>query len=59
MIAEYKYELQDWAVKTFGGRKKAVEHFNKLGDTVTEKTLNNWKNKDSFKERKSEQGDKN
>jgi len=48
MIAEYKYELQDWAVKTFGGRKKAVEHFNKLGDTVTEKTLNNWKNKKSF-----------
>jgi len=59
MIAEYKYQLQEWAVKRFGGRKKAVEHFNKLGDTITEKTLNNWKNKDSLREKKSEQENKN
>ncbi len=45
MIAEYKYELQKWAVKEFGGRKKAIEHFRELGDKVTEKTFNNWKNR--------------
>lgn len=44
MIDEYLYELQKWAVEYFGGRKKAIEHFRKLKDTVNEKTLNNWKN---------------
>lgn len=48
MIADYLYELQDWAVKKFGGRKKAIEHFKNLGDTVTEKTFNDWKNKKSL-----------
>ncbi|MCS6795210.1 MAG: sigma-54 factor interaction domain-containing protein [Raineya sp.] len=49
MIADYLYELQDWAVKKFKGRKKAIEHFRKLGDTVTEKTFNNWKKKNQKK----------
>ena len=49
MITEYKYELQAWAIETFGGRKKAVEHFKKLGEDISEKTLNNWKNKVSQK----------
>lgn len=44
MINQYLYELQKWAVEYFGSRKKAIEHFKKLGDSVTEKTFNNWKN---------------
>lgn len=52
MIANYQYELQDWAVKKFKGRKKAIEHFRRLGDTVTEKTFNDWKNKKSLKGKK-------
>ncbi len=49
MIAGYLFELQDWAVKKFGGRKKAIAHFRSLRDTITEKTLNDWKNKKSIK----------
>jgi transcriptional regulator with AAA-type ATPase domain len=45
MIADYLFELQDWAVKKFKGRKSAIEHFKSKGDTITEKTFNNWKNK--------------
>ncbi len=45
MIAEYKYELQKWAVDKFNGRKNAIEHFRSLGDSVCPKTFNNWKNK--------------
>lgn len=48
MIAEYKYELQEWAVKTFGGRKNAIQHFKDLGEEISEKTFNNWKNKKSY-----------
>jgi transcriptional regulator with AAA-type ATPase domain len=47
MLADYLYEMQNWAVSKFGGRKSAVEHFKRLGDTVTEKTFNDWKNKKS------------
>jgi transcriptional regulator with AAA-type ATPase domain len=53
MIADYLFELQAWAVKKFKGRKKAIEHFRSLGDTVTEKTFNDWKNKKSLKKSKS------
>lgn|GEM_PF-628289 len=49
MIADYLHELQNWAVNKFASRKKAVEHFHSLGDTVTEKTLNDWKNRKSVK----------
>lgn len=49
MIADYLFELQDWAVTKFKGRKPAIEHFNSIGDTVTEKTFNNWKTKSSLK----------
>lgn len=49
MIAEYKYELQAWAVKKYGKRKEAVEHFRSLGDTITAKSFNDWKNKKSLK----------
>lgn len=48
MIADYLFELQDWAVSKFAGRKAAIEHFNSKGDTVTEKTFNDWKNKKSL-----------
>lgn len=50
MKADYLYELQDWAVKKFKGRKKAIEHFRELGDTITEKTFNDWKNKKSIRD---------
>ena len=45
IIADFKFDLQDWAVNKFKGRKNAVTHFQKLGDTVIEKTFDNWKNK--------------
>ena len=48
MIADYLYELQDWAVKKHRGRKYAIEYFNSKGDTVTEKTFNDWKNRKSI-----------
>jgi transcriptional regulator with AAA-type ATPase domain len=53
MIADYLFELQDWAVSKFAGRKAAIEHFNSKGDTVTEKTFNDWKNKKSLTKSKS------
>jgi transcriptional regulator with AAA-type ATPase domain len=53
MIADYLLELQAWAVNKFKGRKKAIEHFKSLGDTVTEKTFNDWKNKKSLTKSKS------
>lgn len=53
MIADYLFELQDWAVSKFGGRKPAIEHFKSKGDTVTEKTFNDWKNKRSLRKSKS------
>lgn len=49
MIADYCFELQGWAVAKFGGRKKAIDHFREIGDTVTEKTFNDWKNKKAIK----------
>ena len=45
MIAEYRFQLQYWAVSKFGGRKAAVDHFKSKGDTVTEKTFNDWRTK--------------
>lgn len=53
MIADYLFELQDWAVSKFEGRKPAIEHFKSKGDTVTEKTFNDWKNKKSLTKSKS------
>lgn len=47
MIAEFQYNLQDWAVTFFKGRKAAIDHFRFLGDTITERTFNDWKNKGS------------
>jgi len=49
MIADYLFNLQDWAVDKFKGRKSAIEHFGAKGDSVTEKTFNDWKNKKSLK----------
>ncbi|WP_452232068.1 sigma 54-interacting transcriptional regulator [Lacinutrix sp. MEBiC02595] len=49
MKADYYFELQKWAVEKFGGRKKAIEHFKSLNDTITENTFNKWKNKASLK----------
>jgi hypothetical protein len=52
MIADYCYELQEWAVKSGSvgneSRKRAIEHFRTLGDSVTEKTFNDWKNRRSL-----------
>ena len=52
MLADYLFELQDWAVNKFGERKKAIEHFRSIGDTVAPETFNNWKNRDSIKKKK-------
>lgn len=49
MIADYLFELQKWVVEKFKERKPAIEYFNSIGDTITEKTLNNWKNKGYLK----------
>lgn len=49
MIADYCYELRKWAVDKFEGRKSAVLHFKEKGDTITEKTFDNWKNKKRLK----------
>lgn len=49
MIADYQFQLQDWAVKTFGSGKNAERHFQDLGDTFTVKSLNDWKRKKSIK----------
>ncbi len=44
MIANFKFELRNWALAKFdGSRKEAILHFQNLGDTITEKTLDNWK----------------
>jgi transcriptional regulator with AAA-type ATPase domain len=40
MIVEFQHKLQDWAINKYGSRTEAAKQ---LG--VTEKTLNNWKNK--------------
>ena len=48
MIADYLFHLQDWAVKKFKGRNSAEAHFKELGDTITVKTFNDWKNKRSL-----------
>ena len=48
MLADYLFEMQAWAVSQFKGRKPAIEHFNAISDTVTEKTFNDWKNKKSI-----------
>jgi transcriptional regulator with PAS, ATPase and Fis domain len=45
MVADYLFNLQQWAVDKYRTRKSAIEHFRSLGDTVTEKTFCNWKNK--------------
>ena len=47
MLADYLFELQNWAVSKFNSRKSAIEHFRSIGDNITEKTFNNWKNKKS------------
>lgn len=49
MTVDYLYALQEWAVSKFRSRKAAIEHFKAKGDTITDKTFNNWKNKRSLK----------
>lgn len=49
MQADYLFELQKWSVKKFGGRSKAIEHYNALHDTVTENTFYKWKTKNALK----------
>jgi transcriptional regulator with AAA-type ATPase domain len=45
--ADFKCHLQDWAAKRFGSRKEAAKQ---LG--VSEKALNDWKNRKSLSSRK-------
>jgi transcriptional regulator with AAA-type ATPase domain len=52
MLADYLFELQNWAVLNYKSRKAAIEHFRLLGDTVAPETFNNWKNRDSVKKKK-------
>jgi transcriptional regulator with AAA-type ATPase domain len=40
IVADFRYYLQDWAIKEYGSRKIVAEKL-----SVTEKTLNNWKNR--------------
>jgi transcriptional regulator with AAA-type ATPase domain len=40
MIADFKYRLQDWAIKEYGTREEASKRLK-----VETKTLNNWKNR--------------
>lgn len=49
LIADYLFELQKWSVDKFHGIKPAIEHYKSLGDTVTAKSFNDWKNKKSLK----------
>lgn len=49
MQADYLFALQDWAVNKFQGRNKAIEHFHSLGEQITDRTLNNWKNRKMIK----------
>lgn len=49
MQADYLFELQKWAVDKFKSRKKAIEHFKAIGDTVTENTFYKWKTRNSLK----------
>ena len=45
MIENFKFDLQEWAIKKYKGRKNAVTYFKNLGDSLTDKTLDNWKNR--------------
>jgi len=42
MSENYHKKLADWAKFTLGSFKKAADHFNLLGDSISEKTLYNW-----------------
>lgn len=45
--ADFKYFLQDWAVKKYGSRKSAAAKLE-----ASEKTLNDWKNRKSLQNKK-------
>jgi transcriptional regulator with AAA-type ATPase domain len=57
LIADYQFELQKWAVNKFKSRNAAILHFRQLGDSVAPETFNNWKNKDSIKNKKKLKGE--
>ena len=44
MITEFKRDLANWAIQTFGSAQKAVKHFESLGEKITKETLYNWRN---------------
>jgi transcriptional regulator with AAA-type ATPase domain len=48
MIADYLFELQDWAIKKFKSSIAAEKHFKELGDTINRKSFHDWKNKKSI-----------
>ena len=49
MIVDYKFELQKWAVKTFGSIDATAKHFESLGEKAenVKRNFTNWKNKKS------------
>jgi len=48
MIADYLFELQDWAIKKFKSPMEAEKHFRELGDTINKKSFHDWKTKKSI-----------
>ncbi|MFK7797430.1 MAG: sigma-54-dependent transcriptional regulator [Aureispira sp.] len=44
LISDYKRQLALWAIDYFGSAKKAEEHYTKMGDKITERSIYKWKN---------------
>jgi len=43
MEADFKKDLANWCIDTFGTAQKAVEHFTKKGDKTTSETIYRWR----------------
>ena len=47
ILKEFKFDFALWAIRKFGSEAKAAAHFQaQHGDTLTERTIFNWKSKD-------------
>ncbi len=44
MLTEFRQDLANWAIKTFGSAQQAVKHFESLGEKITKETLYYWRN---------------
>jgi transcriptional regulator with AAA-type ATPase domain len=48
ILKDFKYDFAQWAIHKFGNEAKAAAHFQTLhGDTLTERTIFNWKIRDN------------